>query len=69
MVTAFQRNCLQQSWQNLTLPKLRFKVFLMPGELTPPQNRPVLRLRQSSMIQALADDILRKIRKLKPIRS
>jgi len=69
LVTAFQRNCLQESWQNLTLPKLRFKVFLMPGELTRPQNRPVLRLRQSSMVQALADDILRKVRKLKPIQS
>lgn len=69
LVTAFQRNCLQQSWQNLTLPKLRFKVFLMPGELIRPQNRPVLRLRQSSMVQTLADDILRKVRKLKPIQS
>ena len=67
LVTAFQRNCLQESWQKLTLPKLRFKVFLMPGELIRPQNRPVLRLRQSSMIQTLADDILRKVHKLKPI--
>ena len=66
LVTAFQRNCLQESWQNLTLPKkVRFKVFLMPGELIRPQNRRVLRLRQSSMVQTLADDILRKIRKLK----
>ena len=69
LVTAFQRNCLQESWQNLTLPKLRFKVFLMPGELIRPQNRPMLRLRQSSMVQALADDILRKVRKLKPIQA
>ncbi len=69
LVTAFQRTCLQESWQNLTLPKLRFKLFLIPGELTRPQNRPVLRLRQSSMLQALADDMLRRVRKLKPIQS
>ena len=69
LVTAFQRTCLQESWQNLTLSKLRFKLFLIPGELIRPQNRPVLRLRQSSMLQALADDILRKTQKLKPFQS
>jgi hypothetical protein len=69
LVTAFQRTCLQESWQSLTLSKLRFKLFLIPGELTRPQNRPVLRLRRSSMLQALADDILRKIGRLKPIAS
>jgi len=58
---------LQESWQNLTLSKLRFKLFLIPGELTRPQNRPILRLRQSSMLQELADDMLRKIGRLKPI--
>jgi len=67
LVTAFQRCCLQESWQNLTLVKLRHKLFLLPGELIRPQNRPVLRLRQSSMLQALADDILRKIATLKPL--
>jgi hypothetical protein len=34
LVTAFQRNCLDESWQNLTLQKLRYKLFLIPGELT-----------------------------------
>ncbi len=67
LVTAFQRLCLQESWQRLTLPKLRYKLFLLPGELTRPQNRPVLRLRQSSMMQALADDILLRINKLRPL--
>lgn len=67
LVTAFQRSCLQESWQSLTLSRLRFKLFLIPGEVTRPQNRPVLRLRQSSMLQVLADHILGKIRRLKPI--
>jgi len=69
LVTAFQRTCLQPSWQNLTLSRLRFKLFLIPGELIRPQNRPVLRLRQSSMLQDLANDILRKLRKLRPLES
>ena len=61
LVTAFQRLGLPESWQRLTLSKLRYKLFLLPGELTRPQNRPVLRLRESSILQALADDILHRI--------
>jgi hypothetical protein len=67
LVTAFQRLCLQESWQHLTLSKLRYKLFLLPGELTRPHNRPVLRLHESSMLQNLADDILRSIHKLCPL--
>src|SRR5437016_10630459 len=69
LVTAFQRNCLDESWQNLTLQKLRYKLFLIPGELTRPQNRPVLRLRPSPMIESLAETILARATKLKPLRS
>ncbi len=67
LVTAFQRNCLEESWQSLTLQKLRYKLFLLPGELTRPQNRPVLRLRESPQLQDLATGILRKVHRLKPI--
>lgn len=69
LVTAFQRNCLEESWQNLTLQKLRYKLFLIPGELTRPQNRPVLRLRPSPMIENLAETILARARRLKPLQS
>ena len=68
LVTAFQRLCLEEAWQRLTLSKLRYKLFLLPGELTRPQNRPVLRLRQSSMLQVLSDDIMRCISKLRPLK-
>ena len=67
LVNAFQRLCLHESWQSLTLSKLRYKLFLLPGEITRPQNRPILRLRDSSMLQVLADDILRRINKLRPL--
>jgi hypothetical protein len=67
LVTAFQRNCLQESWQSLTLERLRYKLLLLPAELTRPQNRPVLRLRESPMLQNLVDDILGKVHKLKPL--
>lgn len=69
LVTAFQRICLDESWQSLTLQKLRYKLFLIPGELTRPQNRPVLRLRPSPKTEALAENTLTKLAKLKPLGS
>src|SRR5713226_7439943 len=67
LVTAFQRTCLPEEWQNLTLTNLRHKLFWLPGELTRPQNRPVLRLRPSPMIESLAETILARTTKLKPL--
>jgi Transposase DDE domain group 1 len=69
LVTAFQRNCLEESWQNLTLQKLRYKLFLLPGELTRPHNRPILRLNESPILRDLARDILKRVHRLKPIQS
>jgi hypothetical protein len=69
LVTAFQRTCLDEPWQTLTLQKLRYKLFMLPGELTRPQNRPVLRLRPSPMVHGLPDKILARIAKLKPLES
>jgi len=67
LVTAFQRTCLPQEWQNLTLSKLRYKLFWLPGELTRPQNRPTLRLANSPAIKAWTEEILRRVHKLKPL--
>ena len=68
LVTAFQRACLDDSWQTLTLQRLRHKLFLIPGELIRPQNRPVLRLRPSPEIETLAESILARTTALKSIR-
>jgi hypothetical protein len=67
LVTAFQRTCLEEPWQNLTLTKLRYKLFLLPGELTRPQNRPILRLRESPRLEELAERILARLAKLQPL--
>jgi hypothetical protein len=69
LVTAFQRNCLEESWQNLTLQKLRYKLFLLPGELTRPHNRPILRLKESPFLRDLARDLLKRVHRLKPLQS
>jgi DDE family transposase len=49
LVTAFQRTCLPAEWQSLTLSKLRHRLFWLPGELTRPQNRPILRFANSPL--------------------
>jgi len=66
LVPAFQRNCLEEAWQNLTLQKLRYKLFLPPGELTRPQNRPVLRLLESAPLQSMAEGILAEVDLTRP---
>jgi len=44
----------------LTLQKLCYKWFLLPSELTGPQNHPILRLRGSPILRDLAHETLEK---------
>lgn len=67
LVTAFQRTCLLEGWQSLTLSKLRHRLFWLPGELTRPQNRPTLRLPGRPAIQEWTTHILRQVHRLKPL--
>ena len=67
LVTAFQRNCLPEDWQALTLTKLRHRLFWLPGELTRPQNRPTLRLPGRPAVQEWAANIHSRINNLKPL--
>jgi hypothetical protein len=67
LVTAFQRTCLPQEWQSLTLSKLRHRLFWLPGELTRPQNRPTLRLVNSLLLARRGEEILRRVHRLKPL--
>jgi Transposase DDE domain group 1 len=67
LVTAFQRTCLPQEWQSLTLNRLRHRLFWLPGELTRPQNRPTLRLVNSPLIAVKGEKILHRVHRLKPL--
>jgi Transposase DDE domain group 1 len=69
LVTAFQRTCLEPHWQSFTLQKLRFNLFLLPGEITRPQNRPVLRLKDSPFVEQIVYRVLARTRKLKPLQT
>jgi hypothetical protein len=68
LVTAFQRTCLPEEWQSLTLRKLRQRLFWVPGELTRPHNRPTLRLVNSPLVAMRAEKILDRIQRLKPLK-
>jgi hypothetical protein len=68
LVTAFQRTCLPEEWQDLTLRKLRQRLFWAPGELTRPHNRPTLRLVNSPLVAMRAEKILDHIHRLKPLK-
>jgi hypothetical protein len=67
LVTAFQRTCLPEDWQDLTLKTLRYRLFWLPGELTRPQNRPTLRLADSPVVRQWAEKITHRIQRLKPL--
>lgn len=67
LVTAFQRLCLPEEWQTVTLSTLRHRLFWLPGELTRPQNRPTLRLAPLPILHGRPEDILRRVHKLTPL--
>ncbi len=67
LVAIFQRMCLLEEWQSLTLSKLRHRLLWLPGELIRPQNRPTLRLAKSRIIATWSEQILHRTHKLKPL--
>jgi hypothetical protein len=67
LVTTFQRVCLPDEWSPYTLQQLRYKLFLLPGQLVRPQNRPVLRLNSTPKIQRLSRHVLAQIKRLRPL--
>src|SRR5260370_18695648 len=67
LVTAFQRTCLPEDWQSLTLSKLRQRLLWVPRDLTRPQNRPILRLLNSPLIAQNPEKTLRRAPRLRPL--
>jgi hypothetical protein len=67
LVTAFQRTCLPEEWQHLTLGQLRYQLFWLPAHLTRPHNRVLLRMANSPTLRQWTDQILHRVHKLKPL--
>lgn len=67
LITWFKRFCLPKEWQLLTLPKLRYKLFMMPGELVHTGNIPTLKFPKNSPNKKIFELTLDKIKKLDPL--
>jgi len=61
----FRRFCLPGPWQRLTLPTIRQRLLIIPGELVRPQGKPVLKLSQSFPYQQEFFATSRRIKHLK----
>lgn len=67
LITWFKRFCLPEDWQSLTLPKLRYKLFMMPGQLVHTGNIPTLKFPKNSPNKKIFEMTLNKIKKLDPL--
>jgi hypothetical protein len=67
LITWFKRFCLPDDWQSLTLPKLRHKLFMMPGEFVKSNNVPTLKFPKNSPNKNIFLSTLNKIKKLDPL--
>ena len=67
LVTAFQQTCVPAIGSGLTLSTLRHKLFWLPGELTRPQHRPILRLADIPENRTRIRNILDAVHRQKPL--
>ena len=65
LINWFKRLCLPTEFQNMTLKTLRTSLLLIPGELTRPDNRPVLKLPVNFLYKNAFEYAIKRIEKLK----
>lgn len=51
LITWFKRLCLPDDWQSFTLPTIRHKLLMIPGEFVKSQNVPTLRMPRNCLYQ------------------
>jgi len=62
----FKRLCLPKEWQSYTLPTIRYRLLMIPGEFVRSQNIPTLRFPQNSPYQDIFYYAQKQIKKLSP---
>jgi hypothetical protein len=67
VMTWFKRLCLPDDWQSFTLPTIRHRLLMMPGEFVRAQNIPTLRFPKNSMYQDTFHYAQGEIQKLAPL--
>lgn len=63
----FKRLCLPEDWQSYTLPTIRHRLLMIPGEFVKTNNIPTLRFPRNSLYQNVFMDAQKKIRTLSPL--
>ncbi len=67
LIIWFKRLCLPAVWQSYTLPTIRHRLLLTPGQFVRSHNIPTLRFPRNSLYQDVFDYAQHKIKKLSPL--
>lgn len=67
LVTWFKRMCLPDDWQSFTLPTIRHRLLMMPGEFVRSKNIPTLRFPRNNPYQDTFYYAQEQIKKLSPL--
>ena len=67
LMTWFKRLCLPDDWQSFTLPTIRHRLLMMPGEFVRSKNIPTLRFPGNSLYQDTFYYAQDRIKKLTPL--
>ena len=67
LVIWFKRICLPDDWQSFTLPTLRHRLLMIPGEFVKTGNVPTLKFPRNNPYQDIFEYASNKIKKLKPL--
>lgn len=67
LVTWFKRLCLPADWQSFTLPTIRHRLLMMPGEFVRSKNIPTLRFPRNNPYQDTFFYAQEQIKKLSPL--
>jgi len=63
----FKRLCLPEDWQSFTLPTIRYRLLLTPGQFTRTDNIPTLSFPRNTLYQDVFAYARDKIKKLSPL--
>lgn len=67
LVNWFKRLCLPDDWQSFTLPTIRHRLLMMPGEFVRSRNIPTLRFPKNNPYQDVFHYAQERIKKLSPL--
>lgn len=67
LVIWFKRLCLPDDWQSYTLPTLRHRLLMIPGEFVKTGNVPTLKFPRNNLYKETFEYASKKINRLKPL--